>query len=82
MNKIKILLSSVAAVALIAGAFAVNARVNNVIFTHGPNDPAGKCATKLRDHATLLTTTVGTPLYTTIQGQPCVPGTVVPVAID
>ncbi|NML40784.1 hypothetical protein HHL17_26540 [Chitinophaga sp. G-6-1-13] len=45
MKKVKILLSTVAVVALIAGAVAVNARQGVKVYTHGPLDPAGFCGT-------------------------------------
>ncbi|WP_143312797.1 hypothetical protein [Chitinophaga eiseniae] len=79
MNKVKVLLSSVALVALVAGAFASQARLSNVVYTPGANPAI--CDAPLFTR-TFVPDPKGPHSATLIKGAACQPGTIVVLPND
>ena len=69
MKKVKVLLSAVAVLAVVAGAIASNARNNHVIYTPNKITP-NICDVRVPAKAILGTTTLGVQA-TAVQGAAC-----------
>lgn len=74
MKKVKILLSSVAVVAVVAVAVASQARVSLKVYSLDPAD--GKCSVFVQDHATIVPNPNVTTRFTTNPLQPCIKATI------
>ncbi|WP_343744154.1 hypothetical protein [Chitinophaga sp.] len=80
MKKVKILLSSVAVIAVIAVAVASEARQNLKVYSFDP--VANTCTVFVRDHATINPNPATTQLLTTDPTLPCIKADIVPLIND
>ncbi|WP_343744150.1 hypothetical protein [Chitinophaga sp.] len=80
MKKVKILLSSVAVIAVVAVAVASQARIHLKVYSWDSVNQT--CTVFVSDHATINPNPATTQLLTTDPTQPCIKADFVPLVID